>query len=245
MKLNTALIRDCCLGLLLLATVSMPVTAVIAHSRTDTGIAVAQAGQFWQQQSQDFEQARTAFDHQDYALAAKLLPALAQGGHIEAQYLLATLYDTGLGLEKNVQQSFYWYQQAAFAGIAVAQHNLAVAYARGQGTAADLKKAMVWWTQAAEAGNTDSQYNLGIIYAAGRGHIKPDLQQAIKWWRMAANNGDAAAQFNLGALYANERKGNSCEATRWWKKSAKNGFRQAELALAMTRQQAGFAACDR
>ncbi len=202
-------------------------------------------GHAMQRQALDFERASIAFDNKDYVYSAQLLQQLASEGHVQAQYLLATQYDVGLGVAKNEKKSFYWYKQAARAGIVVAQHNLAVAYARGNGVATSLAKAITWWKRAALAGNTDSQYNLGIIYASGRASIKPDLKQAFKWWRMAAINGDAMAQFNLGALYANgfDKRNHTCEASRWWKKSAANGLKRAQLALALLQSQQEYAVC--
>ncbi len=202
-------------------------------------------GYSFHQQYSNFNQAQIAFENHDYAYSARLLNTLAKNGHIQAQYLLATQYDAGLGVEKDERASFYWYKKAAKGGIEIAQHNLAVAYAQGNGVKADLKKAITWWKRAAIAGNTDSQYNLGIIFAAGRGHIKPDLEEALKWWRMAAISGDAAAQFNLGALYANGigMSSRTCEASRWWKKSAANGFARAEMALAVLETKQDYDVC--
>lgn len=206
---------------------------------------VDNVGYAQQQQQSDFSQAQIAFENKDYAYSARLLSSLAKNGHIQAQYLLATQYDVGLGVKQNEKTSFYWYKKAAKAGIDIAQHNLAVAYAQGNGIDADLSKAVIWWKRAANAGNSDSQYNLGIIYASGRGFIKQDIEQALKWWRMAAINGDAVAQFNLGALYANGigMSSRTCEASRWWKKSAENGFAQAEMALAVLESKDDFAIC--
>ena len=203
-------------------------------------------GHAHQQQQVSFTQAKIAFKNQDYAYSARLLNSLAENGHIQAQYMLATQYDAGLGVKQNASSSFYWYNKAAKAGVNIAQHNLAVAYAQGHGITADLGKAIIWWKRAAKAGNPDSQYNLGIIYAAGRDSVKPDLEQALKWWRMAAMNGDAAAQFNLGALYANGigMSSRTCEASRWWKKSAANGFVQAEMALAILKNKKDYEICQ-
>lgn len=203
------------------------------------------AGYAHQQQYASFAQAKIAFENQDYAYSARLLSSLAENGHVQAQYLLATQFDAGLGVNKDEYSSFYWYSKAAKAGVNIAQHNLAVAYAQGHGITADLSKAIIWWKRAAKAGNADSQYNLGIIYATGRDSIKPDLEKALKWWRMAAMNGDAVAQFNLGALYANGigMSSRTCEASRWWKKSAENGFVQAEMALAVLENKHDYEVC--
>lgn len=206
---------------------------------------IQKAGYTQLQQHANFAQAKIAFENQDYVYSSRLLEVLAEQGHIQAQYLLATQYDTGLGINIDKFASFHWYEKAAQGGIRIAQHNVAVAYAHGQGVEADINKAITWWKRAAINGNTDSQYNLGIIYASGRGLIKPDLGKALKWWRMAAINGDAIAQFNLGALYANGigTSSRTCEASRWWKKSAENGFAQAEMALAILETKKDYDIC--
>ena len=225
---------------------SLLVSKNIFASISDFEVAYSHSiGHAHQHQQENFSQAKIAFENQDYAYSARLLSALAENGHIQAQYMLATQYDAGLGVKQNASSSFYWYKQAAKAGVDIAQHNLAVAYAQGHGITADLSKAIIWWKRAAKAGNSDSQYNLGIIYAAGRDSVKPDLEQALKWWRMAAINGDAAAQFNLGALYANGigMSSRTCEASRWWKKSAANGFVQAEMALAILENKNDYEVC--
>lgn len=198
-----------------------------------------------QQQQSDFVQAQIAFENQDYVYASRLLKVLAEQDHSQAQYLLATQYDTGLGVDIDKFASFHWYKKAAKAGIRVAQHNLGVAYAHGQGIEVDITKAITWWKRAAISGNTDAQYNLGIIYASGHSGIERDLKKALKWWRMAAMNGDAVAQFNLGALYANGigMSSRTCEASRWWKKSAENGFAQAEMALAVLETKVDYDIC--
>ena len=244
---RTALIRDhLFIFMIFILLASLFVSKNILASASNFKVAYSHSiGHSHQKQEANFAQAKIAFENQDYAYSARLLRSLAENGHVQAQYLLATQYEAGLGVKKNASSSFYWYSQAAKAGVNIAQHNLAVAYAQGHGITADLNKAIIWWKRAANAGNSDSQYNLGIIYAAGKDSVKPDLEQALKWWRMAAINGDAAAQFNLGALYANGigMSSRTCEASRWWKKSAANGFVRAEMALEILENKNDYEVC--
>jgi len=230
--------------MLLLSLLSMTQNVFASHYSAKA-IFASNVGYMQQRERADFYQAQIAFENKDYIHSARLLKVLAINGHVQAQYLLATQFDAGLGVDRDETSSFYWYKKAAKAGIDVAQHNLAVAYAQGNGVEADLSKAITWWKRAANSGNADSQYNLGIIYASGKANIKPDINEALKWWRMAAINGDAVAQFNLGALYANGigMSSRTCEASRWWKKSAANGFAQAAMALAVLETKRDFAIC--
>jgi len=198
------------------------------------------------QQKADFAQARQSYDAQEYIYSARLFSILAEQGHNKAQYLLATQYDMGLGVDTDKQAAFLGYQQAAMGGVRIAQHNLAVSYSKGIGTSKNLAKAVHWWKRAANNGSTDAQFNLGIIYASGHGNIEQNLEQALKWWKMAAMSGDAAAQFNIGAMYANGLgvSGHACEATHWWKKSAENGFAQAKMALALLETRKALERCQ-
>lgn len=234
------------ISLIMLFLISLLVSQRVLASSSSFKVSFShEVGSAYHQQRDNFSQARIAFENKDYVYSARLLTALAEMGHVRAQYLLATQYDAGLGVEKNEFSSFHWYKKAAKAGIGIAQHNLAVAYAQGNGIKPDLFKAIKWWKRAANAGNTDSQYNLGIIYAGGRDSIEPNLKKALKWWRMAAIGGDAIAQFNLGALYANGigMSSRTCEASRWWKKSAENGFTQAKMALAVLETKKDYEVC--
>ena len=219
--------------------------SVSANTFTIKNAFVQQLGHESRQQHADFALAKAAFDKQEYSFSYRSLKVLAEQGHSQAQYFLATQYDAGLGVNKDEFMAFRWYKKAARAGIRAAQHNLAVAYAKGNGIKADLSKAISWWKSAAMQGHIDSQFNLGIVYATGRESVEPNLKKALKWWRMAAINGDAAAQFNLGALYANGigMSSRTCEASRWWKESAKNGFAQAEMALAVLQTKKDYDVC--
>jgi len=66
-----------------------------------------EVGYAHKQQRTNFSQAQIAFENQDYIYSARLLTALAENGHVQAQYLLATQYDAGLGVDENLSHSFY------------------------------------------------------------------------------------------------------------------------------------------
>ena len=71
-------------------------------------------------------------DQQFVAAFPKLLP-VAEGGNAEAQCIIGLLYQMGLGVEVDTDQSVYWYERSAEQGYAVANNNLAGILAiRGQ-----------------------------------------------------------------------------------------------------------------
>jgi len=53
---------------------------------------------------------------EDYREAASLFTVAAQGGLTDSQFNLALLYERGLGLAKDYQKAFFWYEVASRAG---------------------------------------------------------------------------------------------------------------------------------
>jgi len=179
-----------------------------------------------------FEIAVEAYEASDYNSAAFIFMDLAKSGHVSAQYYLAVMFDSGVGVEEDHEQSAMWYEKAAKKGHTDAQYNLAIAYATGEGITQNIKKSIYWMKKSALQGNINSQYNLGLIYIMGKG-VKINMEEGVHWWRLAAISGDSTAQYNLGMMYL-EGKGveaDICEATRWWQISADNGFIQSIVLL--------------
>ena len=129
------------------------------------------------------------------------LRARAEAGDAEAQFILADMYGTGLGVPQDAAAAVAWYRRAAEQGHARAQYNLGVMHAEGLGVPQDAAAAVAWYRRAAELGDARAQYNLGGLYAEGRG-VPPDAAGAVAWYRRAAEQGHVRAQYNLGGLYA-------------------------------------------
>jgi TPR repeat protein len=51
----------------------------------------------------DFPTAKALFEQQDYSQAKPRLEALAELGHLEAQYLLSRMYAEGLGVDADIK----------------------------------------------------------------------------------------------------------------------------------------------
>jgi len=106
---------------------------------------------------------------------------------------LATLYEKGIGVARDLPLAMSWYAKAANAGNARAMHNLAVINAEGAGgDKPDYAEAARWFRKAGQLGIRDSQFNLGILYARGLG-VPQDLVQSWLWFSLAAQQGDADA----------------------------------------------------
>jgi TPR repeat protein len=129
------------------------------------------------------------------AIAKELVEAVfkqAVAGSVEAQFLMGTAYDEGLGVAESPTAAFDWFVPAALAGHALSAHNVGNLLAAGRGVPADPAAACQWWLKAATQGDAVTQLRLGEAYEAGRGVAK-SLDEARRWYGEAALRGNAAA----------------------------------------------------
>ncbi len=120
------------------------------------------------------------------------LKRAAKSGIIPAHLWIGSLYEKGLGVEKDLNLARTHYRAAAEKGNAKAMHNLAVLYAEGIDGRRDYRTAVRWFQRAAERGIADSQYNLAILLMRGIG-IEQNHQDSYKWFALAALQGDREA----------------------------------------------------
>lgn len=132
------------------------------------------------------------------AAAARWLARAAEQGHVEAQFLLASLFERGGGVNKDKKQAIAWYRKAAEAGHLRAMHNLGVLLAE-HGSDRDYREAAVWFARAGARGVADSQYNLAALYERGLG-VSRDKQKAYFWYSAAAESGDKDARLEADRL---------------------------------------------
>ncbi|WP_166142441.1 SEL1-like repeat protein [Methylosinus sp. RM1] len=128
----------------------------------------------------------------DPKLAFQWFEKAADKGFAPAQYRLGSIYEKGMGVERDYAKALSWYKRAADAGNARAMHNLAVLFAGGGDGKPDYDQAAQWFRKAAEYGVRDSQFNLAILCARGLG-VPQNLAQAYLWFSAAAAQGDEDA----------------------------------------------------
>jgi len=129
---------------------------------------------------------------EDDEAAAHWFERAAKRGLAPAQFRLASLYEKGIGVKRNLGMARDLYRSAADKGHGKAMHNLAVLYAEGIDGSGDYRTAAQWFRKAAEHGVTDSQYNLAVLYARGVG-VEQDFAESFKWFFLAAREGDKDA----------------------------------------------------
>src|ERR1700761_6215645 len=93
-------------------------------------------------ESEDLAAADSAFERGDYATVRRLVQPLANAGNAKAQNYLGLLYDDGLGVPRDDEQSVVWYRRAAEQGNAAAEYNIGRLYDNGHGLPQDDAQAV-------------------------------------------------------------------------------------------------------
>lgn len=77
---------------------------------------------------------------------------LAKQDDIESQYEMGLMYELGLGVDKDLEQAFAWYEKSANQEHAKSQYNLAIFFALGKGVEKDIIQSKYWIRRANENG---------------------------------------------------------------------------------------------
>ena len=116
----------------------------------------------------------------------------ADAGDAEAQATLGSLYESGLGVEKDEACAVKWYRSAAELGSAEGQYCLGRSYELGRGVKVDCVAVAKWYKKAAEQGHVQAQVRIGRCYARGWG-VEKNVREAMKWYLKAAAQGSKEA----------------------------------------------------
>jgi localization factor PodJL len=125
--------------------------------------------------------------------AVRLIRLSANQGQPAAQYRLAKLYESGVGVEKDLPTAMKLLDRSAKAGNRIAMHDLGHYFATGTALEKpDIAEAVNWFQQAANRGVLDSQFNLGVLYHEGSGVERNEVEAYI-WYSVAGAQGDRMA----------------------------------------------------
>ena len=116
-------------------------------------------------------------------------------GDVDAEYELGVCYRDGIEVERNLEDSFYYFQLAASQGHADSQYMIGVCYDEGQGVEQNDIMALRYYKMAAKKGHIDAQYHAGVLYS------KHDDELAFQYFKMAADQRDAYALYFIALCY--------------------------------------------
>ena len=196
------------------------------ESAFEKSLALAELGDPQAQLDVGYRYANGNGVNKDAVKALKWYLKAAEQGQPRAQYLLALMYDTGLGpVEKNKASSLSWLRKSADQGYAKAQFLLGLYYSNGLGVPKDKTIAFSYYKKAAEQGDAVAQHNLACMLEEGIGVEKNEVE-AYAYFELAAASQQGAAQ-RLGALSKKMTEA-SCQAGKKRSLEIQNEMEQRE-----------------
>ena len=188
---------------------------------------------------QAFDKGRQLIQQNQVAQGITWLDKASAHGHAQAAYELASLYESGLGVQKSYDRAKHYYEVAIQQGHRDAHFNLALLYSGERAPFNDLQRARQLMQVVAQRGDVEAQFVLGTMMNNRSNTVASDPAQAIHWLGRAANRGHEKAQFQLGMQYL---KGmsvakNSKVAFDWFTKAAKKNVAGAHFNLALMNER--------
>jgi hypothetical protein len=126
----------------------------------------------------------------------------AEKGNAESQSILGALYESGQGVEMDLDVAFAWYWKAAEQGNARAQYHLGAMYLQGRGVAADAQEAARWFKLASDQGELSARcaYAISLLETGGSA-ASEKVREGLRILKATAAGGSCEAQLNLGSVY--------------------------------------------
>ncbi|MFD1379316.1 tetratricopeptide repeat protein [Fodinicurvata halophila] len=163
--------------------------------------------------------------------AYEYLRRSADAGHLEAGFLLGSLYLKGFaGQQTSLQAAERYLRQAAERGHAGAQEKIGQYHLSN---ANNPSEAARWFQAAANQGLASAENNLGLLYAEGRG-VNKDPARAFELINRAASKGLPGAKHNLGLLYKSGTgvAADPNRAKQLFEEAAQQGYQRSQYVLA-------------
>ena len=110
------------------------------------------------------DKAMEALKAENYLLAKEIWTQESDAGNPRAQAALGLLYYKGLGVEKNLEESFRWFLESAKNDLLKGQVAVANMYFKGLGVSRDFVSAYIWARLASRSGNEKAK-------EIGRAHV--------------------------------------------------------------------------
>ena len=134
-------------------------------------------------------QAEDLIDHSSNVF--KFQHKLAESGNVHAQFKLATMYESGDGVDADIEQAKNWYTKAASAGSESASQRLTYLEVKKEGYQSSKHNQ---WLESVKKGatshNADSIYLLAQLYSQGSG-VNKDLNKSLDLFDQVAILGSA------------------------------------------------------
>ena len=118
---------------------------------------------------------------------------LANNGNAPAQYKLATMYETGRGVEKDLDKAIEWYTRSANQNNPAAINRLTYLEIKKDGLTAKHKNWLASLDKSARDGDGDALLLMGTMLKEGVA-VKQDLNNALAYLKRAKMKGITGAE---------------------------------------------------
>ena len=133
--------------------------------------------------SADYQRGLVAYQRGDFSSAHQEWLAAAEEGVAQAQYRLADLYESGLGVQRDFLEASKWYRRAARQGHITSQHMVGLTYAYGLGVPRDMVEAYMWLDLAAASGDLNAGALRDSLARAMDPEQLVDARRAAESWQ--------------------------------------------------------------
>ncbi|MDR2400106.1 MAG: sel1 repeat family protein [Deferribacteraceae bacterium] len=106
----------------------------------------------------------------------------ANQNNVEAQTMLGKMYESGVGIRRDLAKAAEWYKKGTEQGSVEAQTRLGALYKDGRGVRRDYRLAADYLTRAATQGSHEAQRLLGDLYWGGHIGSAPNRVTACAWY---------------------------------------------------------------
>lgn len=127
-----------------------------------------------------------AYEGHDYAAALDAFRTAAEYGGAHGQFMLATMYLAGEGVQRNPEQYLRWMELSAESGYPAANYLMGMAHLSMNPE--EAARAIHYFETAAAREHAGAMHMLGLIYASGTG-VPRNTGESLRWFRMAHSQG--------------------------------------------------------
>lgn len=121
-----------------------------------------------------------------------------------AMYLLGKYNYYGLGVNKNKETAFSWYQKSSGLGFPLASETLGIMYYNGETKKANDSIALILLKKAFDGGVMSSASKIGFVFQKGD-IVKRNLDSATFWYKKVLNTNDKYAIYNMAVIDESKR----------------------------------------
>ena len=158
---------------------------------------------------------------------------LAKAGNPQAQYQLATMYETGRGVAKNIDKAKEWYKKSAANNFTAASHRLTYIDVKNSGFKTSHKPWFNDLAKDAKKGDGEAMFILGDMNEHGIG-VKKSLKKAQRYYKASSGKGNIDAE---NRLYNIEQKLKQKKAEERKSKEAKQKAKAAKAEEAAVKKR--------